>query len=325
MNNSFDELVINYHVTEVCNYSCKFCYAKWDRPNEIHAKEQDAELMLEKLARYFLDDTGSNVKACFPYKSVRINFAGGEPLILKERFSQLILKTKELGFNLSLITNGHYLTDTFINNYGDLFSMIGISFDSQIAGARENIGRLDRKGNSFSEVDLVNTVKKLRQINPTIVIKVNTVVNSLNYQESFEALINEVKPDKWKVFQVLPVLNNLLLVTNEQFSLFVKNHTHLSEVMVVEDNEAMTNSYLMINPQGRFYQNSQTETAYQYGDLILDVSVDQALSVCEINWEIFASRYTKDSTNNVIDLISNSEYERKHTNRHRIKNQGESA
>ncbi|EGR3240148.1 radical SAM protein, partial [Vibrio parahaemolyticus] len=24
-----NELVINWHMTEVCNYSCKYCFAKW--------------------------------------------------------------------------------------------------------------------------------------------------------------------------------------------------------------------------------------------------------------------------------------------------------
>ena len=92
-----DELVINYHITEVCNYSCQFCYAKWDRPNEIYTQGKNAELMLEKLASYFFNETGNKVKDSFPYKSVRINFAGGEPLILKDRFAQLVIKAKELG------------------------------------------------------------------------------------------------------------------------------------------------------------------------------------------------------------------------------------
>lgn len=308
MNTPIDELVINYHVTEVCNYSCKFCYAKWDRPNEIQANGQDAELMLEKLANYFFDDNTNQVKAVFPYKSVRINFAGGEPLILKERFAKLIIKTKSLGFNLSLITNGHYLTDSFINNYGAMFSMIGVSFDSQFSTVRENIGRINHKGKSFGSDDLIKAVTELRSVNPSITIKVNTVVNSLNNQESFEQLIANIKPEKWKVFQVLPVLNNNLLVSDEQFSGFVKRHASLKDVMVAEDNEAMTNSYLMINPQGRFYQNSATQKGYVYGDLILEVSVKQALEVCEINWETFTSRYKKDST---VSLISNSEYQRK--------------
>lgn len=309
MSNSYDELVINYHVTEICNYSCQFCYAKWDHPNEIHTQADNAELMLEKLADYFFNKAGNKVKRELPYKSVRINFAGGEPLILKKRFSQLIVKAKALGFNLSLITNGHYLTNTFIDNYGALFSMIGISFDSQFSDARKNIGRVDRKGKSFDEVDLINTVARLRHVNPSITLKVNTVVNRLNYQESFTALMTEIKPDKWKVFQVLPVLNSHLLVTDEQFSEFVHHHAQLKGVMVVEDNDAMTNSYLMINPQGRFYQNSETEDGYKYGELILDVSVDQALTVCEINWETFSSRYKKDSTNEAIKLISNREYQ----------------
>ena len=325
MSNSNDELVINYHITEVCNYSCKFCYAKWDRPNEIHTRGNNAELMLEKLASYFFNDAGNKVKAVFPYKNVRINFAGGEPLILKKRFAQLIIKAKSLGFNLSLITNGHFLTTEFIDNYGALFSMIGISFDSQFVEARKHIGRIDNKGNSYDENDLLNTVTRLREVNPSITVKVNTVVNSLNYQESFYALMNELKPDKWKVFQVLPVLNSNLLVTDEQFSVFVKQHANLKGVMVVEDNEAMTNSYLMINPQGRFYQNSQTEGGYQYGDLILDVSVEQALSVCEINWETFSSRYIKEEDTSVVELISDNEYQLTATKTFSSMNQGEVA
>lgn len=308
MNKTIDELVINYHVTEVCNYSCKFCYAKWDRPNELHANENSAELMLEKLASYFFDVNSNQVKAVFPYKTVRINFAGGEPLILKKRFSQLIMKAKSLGFNLSLITNGHYLTNSFINNYGAMFSMIGISFDSQYMTTREDIGRIDRKDKSFGTHDLIKAVKHLRKVNPYITIKINTVVNSLNYQESFEQLIAEIKPEKWKVFQVLPVLNDNLLISDEQFTVFVNRHASLKEVMVAEDNEAMTTSYLMINPQGRFYQNSSTQNGYIYGDLILDVGVEKALEVCQINWETFASRYKKDNT---ISLISNSEYQHK--------------
>ena len=323
MSNSNDELIINYHITEVCNYSCKFCYAKWDRPNEIHTQGNNAELMLEKLASYFFNDAGNGVKSVFPYKNVRINFAGGEPLILKQRFEQLIIKAKSLGFNLSLITNGHYLTTEFIDNYGSLFSMIGISFDSQFVETRKHIGRIDNKGNSYDEDALLNTVTRLREVNPSVTIKINTVVNSLNYQELFYELMNEVKPDKWKVFQVLPVLNSNLLVTDEQFSVFVKQHANLKGVMVIEDNDAMTNSYLMINPQGRFYQNSQSEGGYKYGDLILDVNVEQALSVCEINWETFSSRYIKDEDTSVVELKSDNEYQLTATKTFSSMNQGE--
>lgn len=324
MNKPNHELVINYHITEVCNYSCKFCYAKWDRPNEIHTQGNDAELMLEKLARYFFNETDNKVKSVFPYKSVRINFAGGEPLILKNRFTQLITKAKELGFNLSLITNGSYLNKTFIDSYGALFSMIGISFDSQFKDARENIGRLDHKGNSFNETDLINTVDRLRMVNPSIIVKINTVVNSLNYQESFIDLMTVVKPEKWKVFQVLPVLNDHLLVTNQQFAIFVEQHAQLSSFMVVEDNEAMTNSYLMINPQGRFYQNSHSQQGYQYGELILDVSVEQALKVCDIDWTVFNSRYEPKTRNEAIAIIDHNQYQLKNSESVLL-NQGELA
>lgn len=34
--NKANQLVINYHITEKCNYDCHYCYAKWAKPNELH-------------------------------------------------------------------------------------------------------------------------------------------------------------------------------------------------------------------------------------------------------------------------------------------------
>ncbi len=38
-NGSKKEFVVNYHMNELCNYSCEYCYAKWgigDLRKEIH-------------------------------------------------------------------------------------------------------------------------------------------------------------------------------------------------------------------------------------------------------------------------------------------------
>ncbi len=36
-------------------------------------------------------------------------------------------------------------------------------------------------------------------------VKLNTVVTRLNYQEDMSAFVRRVRPERWKVFQVLPV------------------------------------------------------------------------------------------------------------------------
>lgn len=286
-----NELVINYHITEACNYACKFCYAKWNKPNELHSQTDRAEQLLQQLAAYFIKDRNNLVQQQMPYRNVRLNFAGGEPLILKQRFTEIVNKAVELGFNLSLITNGHHLTDEFIDNHARLFSMIGISFDSQLSVGCVEIGRVDRKGRSLSSQDLYDRINRLRAVNPSIKIKVNTVVNSVNYNEDFNQLITKIAPYKWKVLQVLPVLNDNLTISKTQFDTFVTRHIKQQQIMSVEDNQTMINSYLMLDPRGRFYKNEMVDGDYQYSDCLLESGVKIALTQIDTNWQRFAQRY----------------------------------
>jgi radical S-adenosyl methionine domain-containing protein 2 len=305
-----NELVINYHITEACNYACKFCYAKWNKPNELHSQADRAEQLLQQLADYFIKDRDNLVQQQMPYRNVRLNFAGGEPLILKQRFADIANKAAELGFNLSLITNGHHLTDEFIDSYARLFSMIGISFDSQLSFGRVDIGRVDRKGNSLSSQDLCDRIARLRAVNPSIKIKINTVVNAVNYNEDFNQLIAQINPYKWKVLQVLPVINNNLIISKSQFDAFVTRHNKQQPIMAVENNQTMTNSYLMLDPKGRFYKNEMVEGDYQYSDGLLESGVKHALIQMNTNWQRFAKRYQADDnsivpTANKIKLLPN--------------------
>ena len=50
----------------------------------------------------------------------------------------------------------------------------------------------------------------------------------------------------------------------------------------------MEESYLMISPDGKFYQNNNNK--YIYSDYILDVGIDWALSQTGFNTDKFHSR-----------------------------------
>ena len=92
--------------------------------------------------------------------------------------------------------------------------------------------------------------------------------------------------------QVLPVLDRVnLSISSEQFQAFVERHNQLPLPVVAEDNQCMAGSYLMIDPAGRFYQNTYQEKGYNYSQPILDISVEKALSQIDFAPEHFAARY----------------------------------
>ncbi|MGZ7419185.1 hypothetical protein ACXWTO_09050, partial [Streptococcus pyogenes] len=64
------------------------------------------------------------------YQRVRLNFAGGEPLLLKQRFIDALDYAIELGFDTSIITNGHLITDQFIEAHSHKLQLLGISYDA---------------------------------------------------------------------------------------------------------------------------------------------------------------------------------------------------
>jgi len=289
---STKELVVNWHMTEVCNYGCKYCFAKWGRPNELHRSEEDITKLLDRLADYFINGTPS-LQRNLGYDSVRLNFAGGEPMMLGDTFVTALVLAKQKGFKTSTITNGHYLTNGKLELPENTLDMIGISFDSQSLNTRRNIGRIDRKGKSFSADDLAQVLARLVQSQYGIKTKINTVVNSLNYEEDFSTLIASLSPYKWKALHVMPYGNDELLISKRQFNRFVERHSGLGLPLFAESNSTMTESYLMIDPHGRFYQNSAQKSGYQYSENIINCGVEQALAQIHFNPETFSSRYRK--------------------------------
>jgi len=288
--NGVKELVINWHITEACNYSCKYCFAKWGKPNELHRSLEAIEKLLDNLAGYFIKGS-SSLKQKLGYENVRLNIAGGEPMMLGSTFSIVLMLAKQKGFNTSIITNGSYLLNDKFDIPDNTLDMVGVSFDSQSYDVRCEIGRVDRKGNSLSSEYLKLALEKLSNTQQGIKTKINTVVNKLNWQEDFFNLISEIKPYKWKVLHVMPYGKDELLISNEQFNFFVEKHSGRDLPIYAESNSAMTESYLMIDPKGRFYQNSSGGSGYQYSESINKVGATKALKQISFNEVVFIARY----------------------------------
>lgn len=283
------QIVVNWHVTKACNYRCKFCYAHWviDRAPELWRDNDACKSLVSELSRFFSCNNPFWQGRIVPRP--RLNIAGGEPTLWKDELSKLVSFAVEAGFDVSLISNGSR-PDALLS-IAPKVKMLGLSIDSTHDEGNLRIGRVDRKGRQINSEDLINLVQRLRATNPTLQIKVNTVVNAANVDEDFSALISQIAPDRWKIFQMLPSYKDELAIEGVKFNQFVGRHSIFKKILTVEDNTAMVQSYLMIDPHGRFFQNRLGKKGYDYSAPILDVGIEHAFRQIPFDFGKFLNRY----------------------------------
>ena len=284
------EFVINWHITEACNYACQFCFAHWDqsKKRDIIKNETAAHDLIDQLVEMF---ERILVKK-WGFEQLRINFAGGEPLLYRTQLLKIASYCQSKGIKTSLITNGVYLLEHQPNL--SMFDMLGVSIDSLDQVTNRRIGRRNRQNEVLDAEGLQNYLQSLQQSQPHLDIKINTVVNAENWQENMNAFIGAVAPKKWKVFKMLPILTDQLSVSHDEFEAFLVRHTEHHDIVVAENNDAMTSSYLMVDPMGRFYSNAQSQqisAGYQYSSVIIDVGAEQAFNEIEFEIDKFNARY----------------------------------
>ncbi|MBQ5463851.1 MAG: hypothetical protein IIT53_07500, partial [Fibrobacter sp.] len=131
--------------------------------------------------------------------------------------------------------------------------------------------------------------------------------------------------DKWKIFRQMP-FNENKGVSDYQFYAFIKNNYRedlmrtsvpsirsfplafdascssddfSKQVIFIENNDAMTESYLMISPDGRLFQNGGDE--YSYSRPITDVSLADALTDIRFDNTKFDNRYETKLTTDAVN------------------------
>ena len=215
----------------------------------------------------------------------KITFAGGEPTTCCY-LRELIRFSKKLGLTTCVISNGILLNKKFIKSSRKILDWIGFSLDSGNEWVQQQLGR--GNGNYVKSIrEKASYVKKAG-----IKLKINTVITRLNWFEKMDKIIDFIKPNRWKVFQALLIHDQnqkslrKLLVTDYEFELFFNQHSHLKPI--VESSDSMIDSYLMIDPQGRFFQN--TGHSYTYSRPILEIGVQDALDDIQFNRTKFLER-----------------------------------
>jgi radical S-adenosyl methionine domain-containing protein 2 len=96
------------------------------------------------------------------------------------------------------------------------------------------------------------------------------------------------------VFQVLPIKGENdrymedLKISSEEFDDYLERHKGLGYTMVPERNEDMTGSYAMVDPAGRFFENSTGSLLFSQP--ILEVGVHAAYEQAHPDSEKFLKR-----------------------------------
>lgn len=157
-----------------------------------------------------------------------------------------------------IVTNGYILARSkgvkFLKRYGTYIDWIGLSIESNDSRKEALLGR----GGGRHVEDIIKAVRNIREYANHIKIKLNTVITKLTWNDDMTMLLEEIKPDRWKVFElkIVEEANNsqeILDLVPEQWMVasFIKRHKKYNPVLETSDD--MTMSYLMIFPDGNFY------------------------------------------------------------------------
>ena len=181
---------INYFITRTCNYKCGFCF---------HTAKNSFNLELETAIKgmKILEQAGMK----------KINFAGGEPFILHDgHFLGMLARycKQDLGIeSVSIISNGSRITEEWMKEYGADVDILGVSCDSFVEETNIKIGRLNESESKRGrEMNHIEKMLKIREwcTKYRIAFKLNTVVNSYNWQEDMNENLLRIDPVRWKVF-----------------------------------------------------------------------------------------------------------------------------
>jgi len=247
---------VNFHLFKPCNLRCRFCFATF-RDVRGRLPTDEVRRLLDTLA----------AAGCG-----KVNFAGGEPTLHPD-IGAILEHARSLGLVVSIITNGARLRRVLREQPGVL-DIVGLSVDTADEQIQARLGR-GPGGHVGESLALAGEVR-----DAGLYLKLNTVVTRLTVHEDMSDYVRAFAPDRWKVFQVLSVegMNDGsvedLLIERAEFLAWVERHAALDPV--AEDNDAMTDSYAMIDPLGRFYGDSGGK--HSVSAPILEVGIDEALA-----------------------------------------------
>jgi radical S-adenosyl methionine domain-containing protein 2 len=270
---------VNYFCTRECNFSCRYCFHTEKSRGPTSVNNAKAGLTM-------LTNAGMR----------KVNFSGGEPFLYANEFLGPVIEfCKEELFleSVSIVSNGSLIRREWLARYGQYVDILAVSCDSFDPSVNRSLGR----GNGH----IVAQLPILREWCDEygMMFKINTVVTSLNWREDMNAAIAQLRPFRWKCFQVLLLTGENAggpfdimdarpyVITKQEFSSFIDRHRQ-QPFLIAEDNSSMQNSYLLLDERLRFLNCRHGDK--RPSDSILEVGVTQALRNSGFDADMFFKR-----------------------------------
>lgn len=179
---------IAIEITKRCNARCEHCSVSAEA-------EADKEELTAEEWKNALKDIADHYDA----KTMSIGFTGGEPLVRKD-FLEILKYGKELGFRMTITTNGVLLTD----------SMIEKLYNLNIVTVAVSIDGLEKTHEEFRKLPgcypkLLRSLRKMLEYK-NLTVGVTTVVSkkSINELEELYKQFVDIGIHFWRVFTVDP-------------------------------------------------------------------------------------------------------------------------
>jgi radical S-adenosyl methionine domain-containing protein 2 len=274
---------VNYHLNAPCNFGCRYCFARFD--------DVVAHLGRGMLPR---DEQLAVVQALSGAGFDKLTIAGGEPTLvpwLDELFAAFEGTTM-------LVTNGSRLIadPDLLDRLAPHLDWLVVSVDSARADTNAAIGRAPRRGDTLSRADYVALGRRAQALG--LRLKLNTVVNAHNVDESMVELIREVAPERWKILQAMAVDGQnhddiaQMQVPRSAFDAFVARHAAALRdepvVLVPEDTDEIRGTYAMVDPAGRFFDSALG--FHTYSRPLLEAGVREAFAQVHFDHDGYTRR-----------------------------------
>lgn len=287
-----EKIKVNFHICESCNYHCKHCFAKFDSKQMLKTED-------------WIRISDNVINSGLVYE---INIAGGEPL-LYPGLMDIVRHIKERGVDVSLITNGHYMTKDWIMKNAGFFKTVGISIDTLNPELQKKLGRCSLNGKYLTQQDVSERIKLLREVNPSLRIKINTVVSMLNHDDNLAETVRNWKIDRWKIMKMQLFenekfsnrnieINNMMYkkyITRALATFGISNRDNDAMIYNVDKREIVAEnilkaSYIMVDSNGCLVDDSQNTSYTMISDCLTESFVE-GFRKLPLNQENYRKRY----------------------------------